>query len=160
MAKISFTGLDSYMEKLQKLGQNADEFASKAIYEAAGIVADEIRSGIDSLDVNGEENATKYEVERREKQKQGLIESFGIANAQNDNGFINVKVGFEGYNQIKTPKYPRGQPNKMVARIFNSGTSYNRKQPFFDTAVRISKKRAQLKMKEVFESEIEKTIKE
>lgn len=157
VAKITFTGLNEYMERLQKLGINAEKIAGKAIYEASGILADEVRSGIEQLDVG---NATENETERREKQKDGLKEGFGIAEIRNDNGFINVLVGFGGYNGIKTPKFKNGQPNQMVARIFNSGTSHNRKQPFFDSAVRDTRNMAKAKLKEVFENEIEKTMKE
>ncbi|MDD3394176.1 MAG: hypothetical protein PHG19_06000 [Anaerotignum sp.] len=160
MARITFTGLSEYMEKIQRLGMNAEEIAGKAIYEAAGILANEVKSGINGLDAEGDGNVTADETERRKKQKDGLKDGFGIAVIRNDNGFINVLVGFGGYNDVRTPKFKNGQPNQMVARIFNSGTSHNRKQPFFDNAVKLSRKRVQLKMKEIFENEIENIMRE
>lgn len=157
MGRITFTGLSEYMEKIQRLGLNTEEIAGKAIYEAAGILANEAKSGIDSLDIG---DTTDYETERREKQKDGLKDGFGIATMRNDSGFINVLVGFGGYNSVKTPMFKNGQPNQMVARIFNSGTSHNRKQPFFDSAVKSSRGRIKSKLKEVFESEMERTMRE
>lgn len=157
MARITFTGLDGYIESLERLGKSTGKAAGKAVYEAAGILADEVKKGIQGLDAG---DKTPQETERREKQKEGLEKSFGIAGIREDNGFINVLVGFEGYNDVKTQKFPNGQPNQMVARIFNSGTSHNRKQPFFDNAVRSTKSRAKAKMKEIFENEIEKIMKE
>ena len=29
---------------------------------------------------------------------------------------LNVKLGFDGYNGMKTKKYPKGQPNVLLAR--------------------------------------------
>lgn len=160
MARITFSGLDGYMEQLNRLGENVEEIVGKSIYQGADILANEVKDGIDGLKTDGE-HTTPYETDRRTKQKEGLKEGFGIAKMQNNNGFSNVLVGFEGYNsQVTTKKYPQGQPNKMVARIFNSGTSFNRKQPFFDKAVRMSRKKVQEKMKEVFEGEVENIMKE
>lgn len=157
MAKISFSGLDTYMESLRKLGAEADRISGNAIYEGAKILADEIKSGIKQLDVGTE---SEYEIERREIQKEGLEKGFGVSVLKDDDGFMNVLIGFNGYNELKTPKFKDGQPNQMVARIFNSGTSHNRKQPFFDNAVKLTKKRVKLKMQETFEKEVEKIMKE
>ena len=88
------------------------------------------------------------------------MESFGIAKMQDDHGFRNVKIGFDGYNEVKTKSFPNGQPNVMVARIFNSGTSFSSKQPFFDKAVRATRSTAKQKMIEVAEKELEKIAKE
>lgn len=36
----------------------------------------------------------------------------------------NVKIGFDGYNNIRSKRWPQGQPNQMVARAIESGTSW------------------------------------
>ena len=43
---------------------------------------------------------------------------------------LNTKIGFDGYNDVKTKKYPNGQPNMMIARSINAGTSFRRPYPF------------------------------
>lgn len=159
MARIVFTGLDGYMKQLEALGKSSAGMAKKAVFNGSGVVADEIRRGINWIDPGSEDKETAQEYDRRIKQIDGLKNGLGISEIRDDGGVINAIVGFNGYNDVHTPKFPNGQPNKMVARIFNSGTSHNKKQPFFDIAVKEAKKKAEAKMKEVFESEIEKIMK-
>ena len=49
MAKLTFTGLDGYIAQLEKLRQSADGITKKALYEGAGVTADEIRSAVEAL---------------------------------------------------------------------------------------------------------------
>lgn len=136
MANIKFKGFENYAGILKELEKHSRDITGAAVYAGAKVVADKVKRQIDHID-SGEKS--DYEYDRRERQKEGLRKSMGISAMRNDNGFLNVKVGFDGYNDIKTRKYPNGQPNAMVARIFNSGTSYNRKQPFFKNAIAESK---------------------
>lgn len=160
MAKINFTGLEQYMAQLQSVSSEIENIEKKAIYEAAAIVADAVRTGIDGIHIEslGPTNST-YEMNRRRLQKKGLQEGMGVSSMENDNGFLNVKVGFDGYNDVKTEKHPNGQSNMMIARAFNSGTSFNRKQPFFDQSVRASRAQALNKMESVFEEEVKNVMK-
>lgn len=92
-------------------------------------------------------------------QKQGLIEGFGVSPLDNENGYINVKLGFSGYNNVKTKKYPKGQPNVLVARGIESGASDREKHPFIRTAVNKSKKPAVEAMKQTIDNDIEQKMK-
>lgn len=161
MAKITFTGLEHYMAQLEALEKNSEGIAKQALYEGAKIAADEMRKSIDSIPVQ-EAWGSKRSPARgiKAKQKKGLQEGFGISSMENDNGRIHVRLGFHGYNDFRTKRYPNGQPNAMIARSVESGTSFLRKTPFVARAVRKTKKLAEARMKEVFESEIEKIMKE
>lgn len=140
MAMITFSGLREYELRLSKLGKESKEIAGHAIYEGAGIVADEVKRGIESLpSVTGVTKA-------------GLAEGFGISKIQDDDGFYNVKLGFDGYND-------KGEPNVMMARIMESGTSKVPKTGFVKKAVKRSRGKCERKMAEVFDREIEKIMK-
>lgn len=152
MANIKFSGFMEYETLLRKLEKDSEAIAKRAVYEGAKVVADAVKVNISGISPEG---PSDYEYERREKQKDGLKKSLGIASMRNDNGFINVRVGFDGYNDIKTKKHPNGQPNVMVARIYNSGTSHNRKQPFFKQAISQSKEGC----KKAMALEVDKCIK-
>lgn len=155
MAKWKFEGLDEYLSQLEKLSNTSDEAIGHAIYEGAGVVAKSCASAIQSLPVNnqyGSDGITSV-------QKAGLIEGFGISHEQTDGLYRNVKLGFDGYNKQKTKKYPNGQPNSMIARSVNSGTSFRKKNPFMDRATRSAKSACEEKMKEVIEDEIKKVMK-
>ncbi len=72
---------------------------------------------------------------------------------------INTLVGFSGYSDYATRKYPNGQPLALIARVAESGNSFTDKTPFMALAVRKARKPAQEKMKEVFENEIDEIMK-
>lgn len=148
MAKwIVGKGLDSYISYLQKIDAVTDEAIGEAVYEMAKVVADSVRSGIQALPtVSNRANIATYKKgysRLSDEEKQGLLDGFGVSPMQDDGGYINVKLGFDGYNGVKTKKYPQGQPNALIARVTESGSSYREKTPFIRPAVNASKKQAE-----------------
>lgn len=146
MAKWTTRGFDQYAAYLQRIGKNTPEIIGAGVYAMADVVADQMRKNIKQLPaVKNEANIATYRKgysKLSEPEKEGLLEGFGISKLQNDDGFINVKLGFDGYNSVKTKKYPKGQPNALIAQITDSGSSYREKTPFVDDAVKKSKKAA------------------
>lgn len=161
MAHITFKGLEEYELRLSRLGKDTERIAGAAIYAGAAIVADEIKKGIESLPVvrgyGSPDNPLPGGV--TSAQKQGLRDGMGISTMQNKSGYLNVKIGFDGYNATKTQKYPQGQPNQLVARGVESGTSWKQKNPFVRTSVTRAKKTAEEKMASVLDYEMEKIMK-
>lgn len=136
MARMTFKAGDEYAIKLSRLAAGSDAIAKKAIYAAAGIVADRIKSnlqGVLSDEATGE-----------------LVSSFGISKIDTDsNGDWNAKIGFDGYDS-------QGVPNQLKARILESGSSKQPKRPFVRPAVNATKKQAQETMARVIDTEIKK----
>lgn len=161
MAKITFPGLNDYELMISRLSKDVDDIAGKAIYAGAGIVADAIKENIKALPI-----VRGYGTEKdplpggvTAPQKAGLIDGMGISPMQDDGGYLNVKIGFDGYNATKTEKYPQGQPNQLVARGVESGTSWKQKKPFIRPAINASKSRAEAEMARILDQEIEKITK-
>lgn len=161
MAKITFPGLRDYELMLSKIEGSTDEMIGRAVYAGAGIVADAVKQGIQSLPV-----VTGYGTDTNPlpggvtaAQKAGLLDGFGISKLQDDGGYLNVKLGFDGYNRTRTEMYPQGQPNQLVARGVESGTSWKQKKPFIRPATTRSRKAAETEMKRVLDEEIEKIAK-
>lgn len=159
MAKLKFKGLEEYERQLMKLQEVSKDCIGKAIHDGAGIVADAVKANIQSLPID----------ERRVKngemlngvsaaQKAGLIDGFGIAPLQDEGGYLNVKLGFDGYNGVKTRSYPNGQPNSLIARSVNSGTSFRQRIPFVDNAVTANKAAAEQKMKDTFDKTLKNSL--
>lgn len=147
MAKwIMGDGLNSYVAYLQKLNLATDEIIKESVYQMAKVVADQVRSNIESLHaVSNSANIATYRQgysRLSEPEKQGLLDGFGVSPMQKDNGYINVKLGFDGYNTVETKKYPKGQPNALIARVTESGSTYRKKTPFIRPAVKASQKQA------------------
>ena len=145
MAKVSIYGIEETAAMLKELQKQSEPIIKAGVYDGARVMADAVKSQIVGIRTEG---PSFYETRRRKIQKEGLRESMGITSMRNDKGFLNVKIGFDDYNEL-------GQPNAMVARIFESGTSFSSKQPFFKRAINQSRKACETKMK----LEIDKQIK-
>ena len=163
MAKFDIgRGIDDYIAQLGNLADTSKDAVGRAVYEGAKVVADAIKKEIGAIPVddhppivaNGNRIGTLTS-----KQKQGLVDGFGIAKMKDEGGYKNVKIGFAGYNTEVTKKYPNGQPNAMIARSVNSGTSFRKKNPFVDKTTRSVKSQAEEAMRKTVDEEISKRIK-
>lgn len=162
MAKMTVgAGMDQYIQQLTNLEFQSPHIAGKAVYEGAKIVADAIKAEIESLPVERSKKHSADEMTNAvtQAQKDGLRDGFGIAKMQQDGSFYNVKVGFHEYNGTRTEQYPGGQPNAMIARAVEGGTSFRRKNPFVSRGVRKSRAAAEKKMAQVVDEETKKIMK-
>lgn len=151
--------LEKYNRKIYELGAQAQEYIENAVKKGADPVADSIRSGLNGVPVDdGYKKPGEIRSGLRSIQKAGLQASLGIAPVRNDSGFINVKVGFDGYNGMRTGKYPGGQPNAMIARSVEAGTSVMSAHPFMANAVKSSKKQAEDIMRQEIDNSIGKIM--
>ena len=161
MATFQFGGIDNYIAQLNKLQQSTkDSVVGKTVYAGAAVVADSVRRAIQALPVGDGRARDGGLVDTVTlPQKAGLLDGFGVSRMKDDNGFVNVKLGFDGYNSTRTEKYPRGQPNALIARAVNSGTTFRKKTKFVDKAVNSAKKAAESAMGAACSREIEKIMK-
>ena len=162
MAKYQWQGAEELAQKLAKLGDKTEAICRTAVYEMAKVVADQVKENIKALpSVPDAENIKAWKKGEKARltagQKKGLVESFGISSMQDQGGYIHVKLGFDGYNDIKTKRYPKGQPNAMIARTCESGNSHMDKTPFLRPAVNQKKgeavRQAQIKVEEIIDNE-------
>ena len=117
MATFQFKGLDTYIKQLSALNAgDKGDIIGKTVYAGAAVVADAVRKSIEALPV-GSGTAKDGELidTVTPMQKRGLLDGFGISRIQDDDGFVNVKLGFDGYNGTRTKNYPKGQPNVLIA---------------------------------------------
>lgn len=161
MARFEFSGIDNYIKQLNKLQQSTkDGIVGKTVYAGAEVVADSVRRAIQALPVGDGRARDGGLVDTVTlPQKAGLLDGFGISRLKDDDGFVNVKLGFDGYNSTKTEKYPNGQPNVLIARSVNSGTTFRKKTKFVDKAVSSARKSAETAMDAACSREIEKIMK-
>lgn len=158
MAKFQFEGIDNYIQKLDKLYGNTEKIIGRAVFEGTGVVMKSIKSAIEGLntdDSHGFGTSENPKTGPTSIQKAGLLHSVGIAKMRNDGGFYNTKIGFDGYNYVKTKRWPQGQPNAMVARSIESGTSWMKKQPFMRKAEQEAKGPCEKAMEETIDLEID-----
>lgn len=160
---MKIDGVEVYEKYLYELEQlQIKDLCGSAIHAGAGVIADAIRREVNDLPTHtgmkhGDEN-NKIDTISKE-QTIGLKYGLGISRMRFDNGYYNVKVGFDGYNDVRTRNYPEGQPNALIARSVNSGTSFRQKNPFVDRAVRRSRRVAEAVMVKAFDENLKKLLK-
>ena len=148
-AKINDKAINELYQTLERLGADAEGVAKQGIFEGAGLIADAVRANIDGIRTGGKSD---WETRRREMQKAGLREGLTTSPIQPFKGGIYGGVGFDGYNA-------KGQPNQLIARVFNSGTSFSSKQAFFESAVRRTRSAAKQRVIDKMNEEFEKIAK-
>ena len=163
MATFRYDGLDEYIKTLQHIGspQKVRSICGKVIYSGAAVVADAMRKEIEDLPTvdHRKRGTPQKQLEGiTTLQKKGLLTGFGISKLQRDDSGYNVKLGFSGTNQVKTNLYPGGQPNAVIARSVNDGTSFRKATRFVKKAFKKSKKAAETAMAEKFGEELEKAL--
>lgn len=159
MATFKFKGVDELIGQYEKLDKDSEKMIGKAIYNGAAVVMDQVKSAVDGITTEDRFGTADNPVSGPSTiQKIGLQHALGIARMRNDNGFRNVKIGFDGYNSVHTKTWPNGQPNMMVARSIESGTSWMQKQPFMRRAEQASRLSCEQAMSETIDKEIKKII--
>lgn len=161
MARISFKGFEDYAEALKKLefAAQGGEMLEKAAKAGGAPVADEIRRRLRNLPEDEYRRLNPGEVFTGipAGQKEDLLDSLGVTPPQRDRkGFVNVKVGFDGYGSYPTRAYPDGLPNQLLARAVESGSSVRKKTPFVRPAVQATRKEAVDEMDKAIRQELEK----
>ena len=159
MATLRMHGLKEYEEMLSKLDKDTVHMIGRALYEGGKIVADEFRREVEALPVvapNVRGTSERKLAGITSEQKRGLLQGLGIAKMRSRDGVHDIKVGFDGYNSVHTKKYPGGQPNAMIARSVNTGSSFRAATHFADRAARNSKTREEKAMQQQFDKDLKK----
>lgn len=138
--KITLKTTSEFQVTLEKVAGKADDIAKRAVYVGAGIMADQVR-------VNLQKNLSGSKLSQGD-----LLDSLGISKPKVDqDGSINSKVGFDGYDR-------NGVPNALKARVMESGSSKQKKKPFIRPAISQARNKAKEAMAKVIDTEIEKIM--
>lgn len=169
MAKLTIgKGAQEYVNQLYKLDALTPEVVGRAIYPAAGIVADAVKANIQNIPVsNSHKRGTPEDPISTitSSQKQGLIDGFGITPMKEQGGYFNVKLGFDGYNSTVSSTAKKAgwtesrQANQMIARAVEGGTSFRRATPFVAPAIRQTKEKAEKVIADTLDEEIQRIMK-
>lgn len=162
MAKFRVgSDIGEYIDNLEKLSKASEKTIGAAIYAGAKIVTDKIRSELEKIPVESSTEAAKagrMMTGLTSAQKGGLLKGLGISYMQERDGAYDVKVGFDGYNTTYTKRWPKGQPNAMIARSMETGTSFRAKNPVISNATRAVKSKAERAMAQAFDDEVRRNF--
>jgi hypothetical protein len=143
MATIKFPGIAEYERQLERIGSEAPRLCGKALYSGANVLAEAVQEEISGL------------TELSSAQRRGLHDGLGVAHFWERDGVLQTKIGFDGYNAVKTKRWPRGQPNAMLARALIRGTSWLMPNRFTARAARKARQKATEAIRERFDNELE-----
>ena len=149
-------GIEELSRILDRLGVDAPEFASKALYVGAGVVADAYRNAVNEIKTGGRRHHSEPGGRLpTPAEKQALDGATGIARFEGSGSEISTVVGIgDGYTTVNGRK----KATKMIARSINHGTSFMKKQPVFRKAGVTSKAPAQRAMIETVNELMDKII--
>jgi len=150
-------GISKYIDNLERLSRASKETIGRAIYAGADIVTDKIREELEKIPVESSSAAAaagRLMNGLTPSQKGGLLKGLGISKMQERDGYYDVKVGFDGYNTTYTKLWPHGQPNAMIARSLEAGTSFRTRNPVISKATRSVKDKAEREMAKAFDDSV------
>ena len=149
--ELKVDGMAEISEMLDKMAQDAPKVAAQALYDGAGIMANEIRKG------TGEIKTAPFKYAKAgtrlpspEEKEIVMTAAAGIAKFNKNGTEVDTSVGFRnaGYAELKGKMVPIPK----IVNAINSGTSFMKKQPF----VRKSANTATPKVLEAMRKRIEK----
>ena len=93
MAKfIVAEGTDNYIKKLEELLKDAEPGMRYALYFGAEELTNAVRAEIGTIPVSPTNHSGKKYIDTA--QRDGLLAGLGISKMKNENGFVNVRIGF------------------------------------------------------------------
>ncbi len=158
--EMKVDGMTEVSEMLDKLGEEAPKVAAQALYEGAGIMADELNKAVDSIKTEPFKYAwgTRRLPSPEEKEivKQAAA---GIAKFHKEGGAeMDTSVGFRnaGYAELAGKQVPI----PLIVNSINSGTSFMQKQPFIRKTATKAAPKAMKKMQDTVETAWSKLFRE
>lgn len=160
---VNLKDLDAFERNLRKLGNEGKGICKMALYDGAAVAANALRNSVNGLsrvpDVEGINAARKgVPTILTVSQKNGLRNGLGISPMKMKGRIISVKVGFDGYNSVKTKRWPNGQPNVMIAASCEHGSSAMLEQPFIAPTFRANSAQMQRAMVKTATDQISKIL--
>ena len=160
MARMTVKGSEELYAMLESVQNHSQEIASRVVYEGAGVVVRAMAAAVAALPTDDSFGTADHPKSGPSSiQKAGLVNSLGVAPHKHGGGKTDTSIGFDGYNALRTKRWPSGQPNAMVARSVERGTSFMRPNPIIKRSVSASKGAAVAKMEQTAKEEIQKLTK-
>ena len=147
-------GTEELSRILGMCAAKAEDIASAALYEGAGVVADAYKKAAKNIKTGDRRKHNEPGGRKPTKEeKDAVVEGIGVSRFIKNGSEVDTMIGVaEGY------AYPKGKKKaiKLLARSINHGTSFMQKQPVFRQAATQSRKAAQEAMVRKADEMIEK----
>lgn len=141
MATFTTDGADEFLRQLNSLAGKTPGAAKRALYDGAGVMADQLRDATSRLPVDANPFTPGRDPLRviTAEDLADLMGCLGISRIESGSDGSSVSVSFDGYIRRAEPKYPGGVPAPLIARSIEKGSSVRAKNPFVRQAVNRAK---------------------
>lgn len=149
-AKID--GMEEISEMLTRLEEDAPKAAAAGLYDGAGVMADELEKGVESIKTAPFKYTKFGQRLPSPEEKEAIRGAIGVAKFEKNGTEVNTSVGFgnSGYADVAGKQKAVAQ----IANAINSGTSFMAKQPFFRRAANAGAKKAEAAIKQAIEQRV------
>lgn len=157
--RMKVDGLAEVSEMLTKLEKKAPAVAAQALYEGAGIMAEEIKKGAEGIRTAPFQYAREGSRLPSPEEKEIVMKAAaGIARFEKGADSVDTSVGYRnaGYAELNG----KIKPIPQIINAINSGTSFMQKQPFVRKAASKGAPKAIQAMKAKIEEAFEAITKE
>lgn len=144
MATLEVELPEDLMIALERLSGEVDEVVEATLKAGAEIVEQQVRTNLT--------NAIGSGTKKESRSTGQLLEALGISPVKASHDGWDIKIGFsEGRTD--------GRSNDLIAKVLEYGKPYQARRPFMKPAERAAKKKAEVRMREVFTEAVEKLTK-
>ena len=157
--QMKVDGMEEISRQLEQMAERAPAVAAKALYDGAGIMAEELNKGAASIRTAPFQYAgTGTRLPSPEEKEIVMAAAAGIAKFNKNGTEIDTSVGFRnsGYAELAGKMVPIPK----IVNAINSGTSFMQKQPFVRKSARTATPKALKAMRDCIEAEFEAIGKE
>lgn len=159
MAKMKTQGLSTFQNQLDLLAKEIHNMNKVALYDAAGMVADEIKKGLQSMPTRpmfpigtDEKPITGATISEKEQ----IIDNFGISTFVDSAGSVSTSIGFTGYVNTPSNRFDDHVPTGFLMQAIEYGTSFRQPTHTVTKATRGLKQKVQNKIDQSLSEQIEK----
>jgi len=131
--QMKVDGMEEISAMLEKMDKEAAGIAAQALYDGAGVMAEEVRKGAAAIRTAPFKYAREGERLPSPEEKEIILNAgAGIAKFDESGTEINTSVGYKasGYAELNG----KVKPVPLIVNAVNSGTSFMKKQPFIRKA--------------------------
>lgn len=152
--QMKVDGMAEISDLLTQMEEKAPAVAARALYDGAGIMANEIRKGTETIKTAPFKFAREGMRQPSPEEKAIVAQAaVGIAKFDKNGTEVDTSVGFRqsGYAELNGKQ----KPIPVIVNAINSGTSFMNKQPFVRKAANSGAPKAMKAMKDRIESDFE-----
>lgn len=156
MSKV--IGMETFTAQLGRLTTDITKVTRGALGEAAGFVADEVKSALEAMPTHTEGYSYAAPDTKRigatESEKQQIIANFGISRFQESGDTTSTAIGFTGYVHTKSKRFNDEVPTGVLMQCINYGTEFRNPTHTMDKAIKSARAQAEAKAQEYIDKEV------